>query len=170
MSHRHCIALGPNELGCTPYANPTISTGDSRPIHRLPRRLTPAESETIKRQVTEMLKNGVAGSSTSLWASPVVSAKKKDGAVRFRVDYRKLNSTTKLDFYALPHLDDTLDRLQGAEYFTTLDLMSGYCQVRHYKKDPEKSAFITPNRLYRFNRVHFGLCNAPATSQRLMAI
>lgn len=83
MSHRHCIALGPNELGCTPYANPTISTGDSRPIHRLPRRLTPAESETIKRQVTEMLKNGVASSSTSLWSSPVVSAKKKTALCGF---------------------------------------------------------------------------------------
>ena len=79
--------------------------------------------------VQEMLEQGVAVPSKSPWASPVVLVRKKDGGVRFCVDYRKLNQATKLDEFPLPRIDDTLDQLSGSRYFTTLDLAAGYWQV-----------------------------------------
>ena len=94
--------------------------------------------------------------------------RKKNGSLRFCVDYRKLNNITQKDAYPLPRIDDTLDTLAGARWFTTLDLISGYWQVQLDPKDREKTAFCTPDGLFEFNVMPFGLCNAPATFQCLM--
>ncbi len=103
--------------------------------------------------------------SKSLWASPIVLVKKKDGSLRLCVDYRKVNEVTRKDAYPIPKVDDTLDVMAGAQWFSTLDLISGYCQVEVDKRDREKTAFCTPDRL---NVMPLGLSNAPATFQRLM--
>ena len=84
------------------------------------------------------------------------------------MDYRKLNSVTRKDAYPLPRIDDTLDTLHGSMWFTTLDLASGYWQVEVEKRDQHRTAFSTPNGLFEFKVMPFGLCNAPATFQRLM--
>ena len=84
------------------------------------------------------------------------------------VDYRKLNGVTRKDAYPLPRVDDALDTLSGCQWFTTLDLISGYWQVQLNSDDREKSAFTTFEGLFEFNVMPFGLCNAPATFQRLM--
>ena len=118
--------------------------------------------------VEDMLTQNVIQLSHSPWASPVVLVKKKDGSMRFCVDYRCLNSVTKRDVHPLPRIDDTLDVLSGARYFTTLDLASGYWQVAMDPNDKEKTAFITHSGLFEFSVMPFGLCNAPATFQRLM--
>ena len=115
-----------------------------------------------------MLKKDVIQPSSSPWASPIVLVKKKDGSTRFCVDYRKVNGVTRKDAYPLPRVDDTLDTLAGAKWFTTLDLVSGYWQVEVHKDDQEKTAFCTSDGLFEFKVMPFGLCNAPATFQRLM--
>ena len=115
-----------------------------------------------------MLDKDIIQPSVSPWASPVVLVPKKDGTLRFCVDYRQLNSITSKDAYPLPRIDETLDTLAGSVWFTTLDLISGYWQVEVKPEDCEKTAFCTKDGLFEFKVMPFGLCNAPATFQRLM--
>ena len=120
-------------------------------------------------QVQQMLSSNVIRPSNSQWASPVVMVRKKDGSLRFCVDFRQLNAATVKDAHPLPRIDDLLDALHGAKWFSTLDLKSGYWQVPIAAQDKEKTAFRTSSgQLFEFNQVPFGLCNAPATFSRLM--
>ena len=117
-----------------------------------------------------MLANGIASPSQSQWSSPIVLAKKKDGTLRFCVDYRKLNKVTDRDSYPLPRMRDLFDKLSGAKYFTLLDLASGYWQIPMFEPDKHKTAFISQYGLFEFNVMPFGLVNAPMTFQRVMDV
>eukprot|EP00731_Ephydatia_muelleri_P033444 Em0030g1a len=97
----------------------------------------------------DMLENGIVEPSEGPWLSPIL-AKKKDGSLRFCVDYRKVNAITRKDAYPLPRVDDTLDTLGGSKYFTMLDLASGYWQVEVATEEMQKTAFTTPEGLYQF--------------------
>ncbi len=110
-----------------------------------------------------MLDRGVIEPCQSSWASHVILVTKKDGSTRFCVDYRKVNEVTRKDAHPLPQIDDTLDALQGSQYFSTLDLYSGYWQVKMNSRDIEKTAFVTPQGLFHFTVMPFGLCNVPTT-------
>ena len=115
-----------------------------------------------------MQEEGVIQPSNSPWASAIVLVRKKDGTLRICVDYRQLNSVTKLDTFPLPRIDDILDQLGNAKYFTTLDLAAGYWQIRVADDSIEKTAFISHGGLYEFRVMPFGLTNAPGVFQRLM--
>ena len=88
--------------------------------------------------------------------------------MRFCVDYRKLITVTKKDLYPIPHIQESLDLLEQTQYFTKLDLFSGYWQVEMNEESKEYTAFTTFDGLYQFKVLPFGLCNAPSTFQRLM--
>ena len=146
----------------------TIDTGNARPTNQAPYRAGPKEREIIEIQVDQMLVDNIIRPSKSPWASPVVLVHKKDGSIRFCINYTKLNAVTKRDVYPLPRIDDTLNSLGQARYFSTFDLASGYHQIPMAEEDKEKTAFVSHLGLFEFNTLAFGLNNAPATFQRFM--
>ena len=168
LEFQDIFSKGPQYLGKTGLAKYDINTGDAIPVRQHPRRPPLAQREEAFKAVEDMQKQGIIEPSVSPWASPVVLVKKKDSSTRFCVDYRKLNDLTKKDSYPLPRIDSTLDELAGSTWFSTLDLKSGYWQVEVEEKDREKTAFSVGNGLWQYNVMAFGLCNAPATFERLM--
>ncbi len=154
--HWDVFSNGPTDMGRTGLVKHTIDTGDQRPVRLPKRRLPIAKQEIEKGEVQKMLNRGVIEPCQSSWASPVVLVMKKDGTTRFCVDYRKLNDVTKCTLCSI--------------YFSTLDLYSGYWQVEMDRRDIDKTAFVTRQGLFRFTVMPFGLCNAPATFERLMEL
>ena len=164
---RDIISQGEDDLGCTPLLHHTIGT-EGPPLCQPYRRQYPVVRREEMAQVQQMLSTGVICPSNSPWASPIVMVKKKDGSLRFCVDFRQLNAATIKDAHLIPRIDDLLDALHSTRWFTTLDLKSGYWQLPIQEQD-KKTAFRTSSgQLYEFNQVPFGLCNAPAIFSRLM--
>ena len=153
-----------SDLGRTSKLKHHIDTGTATPI----RRISPQCRGEVCQLIDEMLKKGVIERSISPWASPIVLVRKKDGTIRSCVDYRKVNEVTRKDAYPLPRIDATLDTLSGSQWCSTMDLLSGYWQVEMDEVDKEKTVFCTTKGLFQFRVMPFGLCNAPATFQRLM--
>jgi hypothetical protein len=115
-----------------------------------------------------MIENKIIRVSSSPYAAAIVMTLKKDGSLRLCIDYRWLNNITIKDKFPLPRIDDTIEALYGARYFSTLDLISGYWQIEIDEADKHKTAFICELGLFEFNRMPFGLTNAPSTFQRAM--
>ena len=168
LEHFKLFAAKPSDLGRTSRVVHDIDTGDEAPIKQNPFRCPEPHKKVVEEHIEDMLRAGVIEPSESPWASRVVLVKKKDGKLRFCVDYRKLNNVTKKDVYPLPRIDDILDQFRGAKYFTSLDCMSGFWNVPLTDEAKEKTAFATHLGLFQFVAMPFGLCNAPATFQRAM--
>ena len=159
---------GSTLTGHTDAVEHNIDTGDSRPIRCAPRRISPQKIKQEDNCVEEMLTGGQIEPSDSPWSAPVVLLTKKDGGTRFCVNYRRLNLATIKDAYPLPRIDDTLDMLAGKQWFSTLDLASGYWQVSLSPDARCKTVFATHSGLFQFKVMPFGLCNGPATFERLV--
>lgn len=168
VDYADVFSQGDHDLGRTSLVKHHIHTGNCAPIKEPPRRIAPARRDEVERAVNELWSQGVIEKSSSPWSSAIVPVKKKDGSTRVCVDYRSLNAVTTKDSYPLPRIDDTLDALEGAQWFSTLDLKSGYHQVEMVDEDKPKTAFSYGQGLWQFRVMSFGLVNAPATFERLM--
>ena len=168
LKHKNLFVKDDNDLSRTDLVLHDINTGETRPIRQLPRRVPSALQPELEANLASMLEKGVAKPGQSPWASPVILVRKKDGSVRFHVDYRRLNAVTQFDAYPLPRIDETFKALGRSHYFTTLDLLSGYWQIGLTELAKIKSAFTVRGGLYLWNVMLFGLCNAPSTFKRLM--
>ena len=162
--------LNDAELGCTDLVQHMIETGSHPPIKQQPYRTPFVQREKIGEMIDDMTERDIVKPSTSPWASPVILVPKRDGTSRFCIDYRRLNAIMTKDVYPLPRIDDILDMLGEAKYFSSLDLASGYWQVELAPDARQKSAFTMHKGLFEFIRMPFGLCNAPATFQRVMQV
>lgn len=147
-----------------------IKLTDSCPIKQAPRRIPLHLQKEVDGILEEMKEQGVIEESESPWVFLAVLVKKKEGSLRFCIDYRKLNAVTIKDSYPLPRIDDIMDNLEGNCWYCTLDLKSGYWQIKIDPKDREKTAFSIGKGLWQFTVMPFGLCNAPGTFERLMEI
>lgn len=168
MKHQSVFSAFEGDLGCTNLIAHEIPLLDDVPVRQRFRRIPPSDYDSVKAHINQLLETQVIRESCGPYASPIVLVKKKDGSLRMCVDYRQLNGKTRRDAFPLPQIEDSLDALHGAQWFLTMDLSSGYNQVPVAEKDKAKTAFCTPFGLFEFNRMPFGLCNAPGTFQRLM--
>ena len=156
------------QVGQTGLVEHTIDVDGSKPIKIPPRRLPIAQKDIVDKELGKMLDQNVIEPSTSAWSSPIVQVTKADGSIRFCIDFRKVNSVTKKDAYPLPNIGDALDTLSGSRYFCTLDMASGYWQIKMHEDSKKYTAFSTHRGLYQFKVMPFGLCNAPASFERLI--
>ncbi|GKA32479.1 putative reverse transcriptase domain-containing protein [Tanacetum coccineum] len=138
------------------------------PVAKYPYRLAPSELEELSVQLKELQDKGFIQQSSSPWGAPVLFVKKKDGSFRMCIDYRELNKLTVKNRYPLPRIDDLFDQLQGSQFFSKIDLRSGYHQLRVHEDDIPKTAFRTRYGHFEFTVMPFGLTNAPAMFMDLM--
>ena len=159
-----------NDLGYTHLVEHEIDTGDAKPVKVPPRRMPLAFAGEDLNAIQKLQAQGTIRPSSSPWAAPLVLVRKREGSVRPCVDFRALNSRTKKDAFPIPKTQDCLDALEGASLFSTLDITSAYNQIPVRAEDIAKTAFVSKYGLFEFTTMPFGLCNAPATFQRLMEV
>ena len=147
-----------------------IITENALPVRHKTRRLPKAWEQDIHEQIKDMLEKEIIRPSKSPWNSPLLLVKKKDNTTRFVLDFRSLNDVSKKDSYPLPNIRDVIDRMDGVNYWSTLDAASAYWSVPLAEEDKEKTAFAIPRGKFEFNVMPYGLCNAGATYQRLIDI
>jgi hypothetical protein len=154
--YENIFAVDSEDHGRTNKVYHRIDTGDARPIRQPPRRQPLAKQAEVSKMLADMQRRGV------------IVLVRKNGELRFCVDYRKLNDDTKKDCFPLPRIDDTLDTLAGDNWFSSLDLKSGYWQVDVHPDDKEKTALSTGQELWQLTVMPCGLCNATAIFERIM--
>ena len=150
-------------------AEHVIELLDTEPFKERFQRIAPLLVEEVREHIQEMLDGGAICPSQSPWCNAIVLVRKKDGGLWFCIDFRWLNSQTKKDAYPLPRMQETMESMVGAHFFSTMDLKSGFWQVKMTKDSQQYTAFTVGSMgVYEFLRMPYGLCNAPVTFQRLM--
>ena len=165
------FAASPTDLGRTSVVVHTIKTNAAKPFRHKLRPIPCAQSQYLEQEVEKLLSIEAISEDdpgACPYASRTVTTPKKNGSVRMCVDYGDINAQTEKDAYPLPHIDQVWPVLAKARYFVSLDLLMGYHHVEVELKDRFKKNFVTHRGLYIYNVMPFGLCNAPATFQRLM--
>ena len=167
--YQHLFVLNLRELGKTFLVQHEIRLSNNTPFKERYRRIPPHQYEEVRKHLQEMLDIGAIHRCTSPWASPVVLVCKKDGSLQFCIDLRKLNNQTIKDAQSLPRIENSLDCLDEATIFTSLDLQLGYWQVEMTADSKPLTAFtVGPLGFYNCVQMPFGLTNALATFQHLM--
>ena len=167
LKNQNCFAK-PGEVGRTNLGTHNIKLKDETPV-REPARRIPMYKRHALEEIKKLEERGLIEKSSSPWSSQVVMVEKKDGSWRMCVDYRKLNEKTIKDAYPLTRIGENLDTLDGADWYTSLDLDMAYHQMPMTDEDKEKTVFATPRGgLYQFTTMPFGLCNAASTFERLI--
>ena len=163
------FSTGDADLGHSTMVRHRIELDNDIPFKQRHRRIPPSMYDEITSHLKDLLSAGVIRQSHSPWTSNVVLVKRKDGRLRICIDYRELNRRTIKDSYALPRIEELLDCLGGMRFFSVLDMKSGYHQVEMAEEHKQRTAFtVGPLGFFEYNRMPFGLSNAPATYQRLM--
>ncbi len=162
------FALNDMDYGHTDKVKHRIKLRDETPFKHRARPIHPQDISAVRKHLQELLAAGIIRESESPFASLIVVVRKKDNSVRLCIDFRKLNSQTIRDTYALPNLEEVFSVLTGSKWFSVLDLKSGYYQIEMDEADKQKTAFVCPLGFWEFNRMPQGITNAPSTFQRLM--
>ena len=166
--YAHGFTKDDDDLGYMDAVKHCVHMTDDAPVAQPYRSIPSNQLQEVKEHIKGLLARKVIVESYSPYAAPVVLVRKKDGSLRLCVDYRRLNAKTVGDAYPLPRIQESLDTLVKAQYFSTLDLASGYYQITMDPRDQHKTAFSTPFGLFEYTRMPMGLMSAPATFQRLM--
>ena len=169
MEHHNNFSLELNEIGCMDTAKHVIELLDTEPFKEQFHRIAPPLVEEVREHLQEMLDGGAICPCQSPCCNAVVLVRKKDGGLRFCIDFCRLNSRTKKDAYPLPRMQETMESMVGTQLFSTMDLKSGFWQVKMAKDSQQYAAFMVGSTgVYEFLRMPYGLCNALTTFQRLM--
>jgi len=168
LEYEDVFAKHPKRVKSSLLPKHHIDTMGHSPINTQSYRRSPAEEEIIDAETKDLLAAGIIRPSCSPWNSNIVLVKKKDGTHRMCLDLRPLNAVTKRDCYPLPRIDATLDAIQGARYWSSVDLQAGFHQIDLDEESMEKTSFRTRNGAYEYTRLVFGLQNAATSFQRNM--
>ena len=169
LEFHHVFSLEPNKIGCTDATKHVIELMKDEPFKERFRHIAPPLLDEVHQHIQEMLDGGAIRPSQSPWCNAVVLVRKKDGSLRFCIDFCRLNARTKKDAYPLPRMQETMESMVGTRHFSCMDLKSGFWQVKMDEESRQYTAFTVGSMgIYEFLRMPYGLCNAPATFQHLM--
>ena len=162
QEHESQFAKDETSIGTTPLTSMTIDTGTTDPVSQKPYPIAMKHYEWVKDEIEKLLAAKVIHTSHSSWSSPIIVVPKSDGCKHLVIDYRTLNKVTRKFTWPMPKVEDIFSKLNGATYFTTLDLHAGYHQIPLDKSPIPKTAFNSPFRKYEYVKVPFRLTQAPA--------
>ena len=169
MEYHDIFSLDKNEIGCTDAAEHIIQLLDEEPFKEKFWLIAPPLLDEVHEDLHEMLDGGAIRPLQSPWCNTVVFVWKKDGGLQFCIDFWRLNARTKKDSYPLPHMQETMESMVGARFFSMMDLKSGFWQVKMAEKFRQYTAFTVRSMgIFKFLQMPYGLCKALATFQQLM--